>query len=636
MPDDKDRLGELDKRLYAPGETFPERKESFTGILGERSRQRVPPGAPPRALGGIASFVPGRRFFTFRKIVLWGSPLLFFLFIGGALYAAFFRGPTFFRRDVVVSLNAPPTVRSGEDVALKIVIANNTPFPLRDGELTLVFPDGAFVEGEPHTKETRVVGTIDVRGQWRATIQVRLLGVKDTAKSFSARFTYRPGTVASRFENTAETATTLASSPITFSLELPKEAFPKSEAHYVLKYENTAGVVLPETAIRVEYPKDFSVTSTAPAPTQNAEWNLGELKQDARGTITIDGSFSDVQLDQEFRAILGVLAEDEFVPYGEVAGVTRIVKPFLELDPTVNGKLSYPATPGERLSYAVRWRNTGNIGLENIVIRARLLGPYFDMSSISPGDGIFDSRTNEIVWTSREMPQLAIATSNETDVAHFEVNLQSGIPSGSPEAKELTAAMVWSIETTTVPPEFNLTRIRSEVKVETPISSRVELSASGFFTEPSAVFSNSGPIPPRVNETTTYSIHWMLKSFTNPVERVEVSAFLAPGVQFTGKTVVLKGDVPAPNFDDTNGEVTWEIESLPPGVGVASPPAEVVFQVALTPSLLQKNTTPLLVSESRLIAADSFTGVRLESKAPRITTFLPNDVTVGEDGGAVQ
>lgn len=631
MPDEQSRIGELGKRIYTPGESFTERKESFTGILGEKAKQEIPPGAPPRLPGSGASFSPGRRFPVIRKIVLWGGPALFLLLMAGGLYAVFFRGPTFFRRDVVLSISVPQTVRSGEDVDLKIVIANNTPFPLSDGELALGFPEGTLIENESHLKETRPVDTVEINGQWRAVIPVRILGAKDASKSFSASFTYRPGTVASRFENTAQTATTLSSSPVALSLELPKEAFPKSEARYVLKYENTAGVALPETAIRVEYPKDFSVTRLVPAPTQNAEWNLGQLKAGARGTITINGSFPDAQLDQEFRATLGILAEDQFVSYGEVAGVTRIVKPFLELDPTINGKPSYPATPGERLSYAVRWRNIGSVGLENIVVRARLIGSYFDTVSLNTREGVFDSRTNEIAWTSRTVPALAIATPNETDVIHFEVNIKSDVLSISAEEKELTAAVLWSIETSTVPPEFSFTRIRSEARVETPISSRVELAATGFFTEPSQVFSNSGPIPPRVNETTTYSVHWTLKSSTNPVERVEVSAFLAPGVQFTGKTAVLKGDAPAPHFDDITGEIIWKIDALP-----SSATAEVVFQAALTPSLLQKNTAPLLVSESRLLAVDGFTGIRLQAKGSRITTYLPHDSAVGEKGGGVQ
>jgi hypothetical protein len=634
--DEKSRIGELGERLYTPGEAFPERRETFTGILGEKNKQQVPPGIPPRPPARVSSFFSKRRFPDFRTIVLWSGSALFLLLMAGGLYYVFFRGPTFFRRDVALSLSVPQTVRSGEDFELKVLIANNTPFPLKDGELALVFPEGALVEGEPRTKETRAVGALDVKAERRAVVSVRLLGPKDAAKSFSARFTYRPGTVASRFENTAETATTLTSAPIAFSLDLPKEAFPKSEARYVLKYENTAGVALPETAIRVEYPKDFSVTRTAPAPTQSAEWNLGQLKADASGVITIDGVFPDLELDQEFRATLGILADDQFIPYGEVAGVTHIIKPFLELDPTANGKESYPATPGERISYAVRWRNTGSVGLENIVIRARLVGAYFDLSSVSPRDGVFDGRTNEIAWTSRTVPALAIAGPNATDAVHFEVNIKSGILSVLSQEKELSVSVIWTIETTTVPPEFHFKRIASEAKIETPISSRVELNALGFFAEPSSTIANSGPIPPRVNETTTYTIHWTLKTFTNPVERIEVSAFLAPGVEFTGKTAVLKGDVPAPSFDSTTGEVTWNIDKLPFGVGAGTPAVEAAFQVALTPSLLQKNTSPLLVSDSRLIAVDGFTGVRLQAQSPRITTSLPNDPAVGEGGGTVQ
>ncbi|MDP3795496.1 MAG: hypothetical protein Q8R13_06300 [bacterium] len=631
------RLGELQKKLYTPKEDFSERKADFKDILGT-----TPPAEPPSLPPATA---PAREpapvqlpatSHSMRTLLLWGAAGLFVLGVAGGIYATFFRGPVFARRDVLVNLEIAQEVRGGEEVEFIATVKNNTTLALNDVRLTLVFPEGTIRNSERTLTETLPLPAIPEGKEHKETLKVRILGTKDALKNFSARLSYRPGSISSRFENVAETSTTIVSTPFAFSIAAPKEAFPGSAAEYILTYENASGIDFEDTALTVEYPREFIFTEAAPAPTSEARWNLGTLKGNQKGTITLKGAFNETSLEQEFRASLGILVDMEFVPYAEVGAITKIVKPYLTLEPTVNGQQDYPARAGERLVYHANWRNIGPVALQDIVITARLSGVAFDRTSLEPQKGIYDSRTDEITWTSREVPELALALPNSSGTLDFEVTLVRDLQPARPGDRELTVSAAWSIETKSVPKDLHLTSIRQESTLISRISSRLELDAQGYYGEPSAAIANSGPIPPRVNETTTYTIHWKIKNSTNPVENARIRAFLGPGVTFTGKTLLTGSHNDTIRYDSRSGEVSWEIPRIDAGVGTVTESWEAVFQVSITPSIIQRDTVPTLVAASLFEGTDAFTEAKLEARAGEITASLLNDPRVGPQGGKVE
>ncbi|MDZ4295916.1 MAG: hypothetical protein U1A16_00935, partial [Patescibacteria group bacterium] len=211
------RLGELQKKLYTPKEDFSERKADFKDILGT-----TPPAEPPSLPPATA---PAREpapvqlpatSHSMRTLLLWGVAGLFVLGVAGGIYATFFRGPVFARRDVLVSLQIAREVRGGEEVELFATVKNNTTLALNDVRLTLVFPEGTIRNGERTLTETLPLPAIPQGKEHKETLKVRILGTKDALKNFSARLSYRPGSISSRFENVAETSTTIVSTPFAF------------------------------------------------------------------------------------------------------------------------------------------------------------------------------------------------------------------------------------------------------------------------------------------------------------------------------------------------------------------------------------------------------------------------------------
>jgi hypothetical protein len=68
------------------------------------------------------------------------------------------------------------------------------------------------------------------------------------------------------------------------------------------------------------------------------------------------------------------------------------------------------------------------------------------------------------------------------------------------------------------------------------------------------------------------------------------------------------------------------------GKGFSENPAEVSFQVVLTPTLTQVMRSPALLMEASLTGKDEFTGVSVDAKAVSVTTDVKkNDPKITDD-----
>ena len=82
------------------------------------------------------------------------------------------------------------------------------------------------------------------------------------------------------------------------------------------------------------------------------------------------------------------------------------------------------------------------------------------------------------------------------------------------------------------------------------------------------------------------------------------------------------------SFNESTRELIWKPDRVSGGSGFSSPPLEVAFQVGLTPSLSQADSSSELISVAQMTARDVFTGVKfLPLKAGIIKSDVPDDPT---------
>jgi hypothetical protein len=114
-----------------------------------------------------------------------------------------------------------------------------------------------------------------------------------------------------------------------------------------------------------------------------------------------------------------------------------------------------------------------------------------------------------------------------------------------------------------------------------------------------------------------------LKNTSNRVENAEVTAILPPNIRWTGvRTPAAENIV----FDDRLNTITWHVDSLISGAGVAGEPSRSVsFAIGLVPSASQLNEEPDLVRSIRFKGVDTFTGDPIDQSITNVNTRLTED-----------
>jgi hypothetical protein len=142
----------------------------------------------------------------------------------------------------------------------------------------------------------------------------------------------------------------------------------------------------------------------------------------------------------------------------------------------------------------------------------------------------------------------------------------------------------------------------------------VTLSASSLYT--SGSISNSGPIPPRANQATTYTVLWSAQNKGSAVAGGTVSTILPSYVSYTGLT----SGSGTFSYDDKSRTVSWNAGDLAQGANVQG-----AFQVSLIPSTSQKGGAPSLTSTATFSGYDRFAGVQVSATAVPVTTETKGD-----------
>ena len=148
----------------------------------------------------------------------------------------------------------------------------------------------------------------------------------------------------------------------------------------------------------------------------------------------------------------------------------------------------------------------------------------------------------------------------------------------------------------------------------------------------SGAFKNEGPIPPKVEQKTTYTIVWSLSNTANNISKAQVSSTLPPWMRFIslspGSTEIL-------NYDDSTKGIIWNVGMIPAGTGITEADREVSFQVELNPSLSQVGTMPVIINDTTLTGHDDFANVDVIVNKTSLSTRLLNDPSFPPNGERV-
>ena len=568
--------------------------------------------------------------------ILVGS-FLFFLVSAGISGYLFVKGPNeVSARNIDIEISGPVAVPGGEELALQIGIVNRNAVPLEVSDLIVDYPDGtrsaldASIELPRHRES---LGTINPGERKKVTIRSVLFGEEDSEQNINMTLEYQNQGSNAVFFKEKPYNVLLSSAPVALTIDTVTETSSGQEVIFNIKATSNSKDPVKDLLVVAEYPFGFQFTGSDPEPfAGETVWSLGDMQPGESQELVVRGILvgQDTE-DRIFRFDTGI--QDKQSPT-EIAAVFHnaeipitIERPFIKLGLTLAGNSSeqdHVIRRGEEVSGNVTWANTLDTTILDGVIEVKLTGAALDRESIDTNDGFYRSVDDTIVWSSENIRDFASIEPGDSGAVDFSF---AALPV-SPDIRLVDPTM--RIEASVRGRRISEGNVPEAI--ESSVSRNIKIASDLILTSQASYsigpFENSGPVPPRVEKETTYTITWSVANTSNDMTNVRVAGRLPSFVTWNNLVNPVSADVV---YNPSSRELLWDVGDVPTGTGYTSPAKELSFKVSLLPSLSQVGDAPELVTSQQIVGLDLFTNTVLETTRRAVTTKLTNDP--GAPGG---
>ena len=559
--------------------------------------------------------------------------ILFFLIASGIAFYKFYWGSnTISANNIEISIVGPVSVSGGEKISLDIKVDNKNKTDLKAADLRVEYPEGsrAIDDLETELKRTRdSIGDIPQGESAAKRVEVILFGEEKTKKEIKVTVEYRISGSSAIFYKEKIYEVVISDSPVTVEVSGLKEVKADQSLDFSVTVVSNSSSPIRNLLLKAEYPFGFAFidSSEKSLDPNNNLWSIGDLSPGQKKTVKIYGKLHGQDgEDKVLRFTTGIASEkDEKViatPLVTSLAEVSIKKPFIGIQVALDGNTAneFVSKSSKLIRADVAWKNNLTIPVKDVEIQIRFKGDALNKLSVSAERGFYKSIDNTIIFDKTSISSLASIAPGESGNLSFSFGSLSSYSGGSPLMTEPSISMDIvangkRLEGDNVPQEvlYSATKI---VKIETDarLSSRA-LHWSGSFE-------NTGSMPPKAENETTYTVVWTITNTSNEIKDAKVSATLPSYAKWLSKT---DPGIENISFNSINSEVIWDAGDIEAGAGIDSPPREVVFQISFLPSLSQVGQAPIILNESILTGKDGFTSTSVGDTRPSLTTTLKTD-----------
>jgi len=631
-------LDDLKKQLYKKDGELKDRPEPPEEF--EAGHLSAPPQAPP-ASQWTGEVEKGLYLTIKQKRIAWFIGLGFLLAIltfGGWLIWQ--RWYSFDAKGVALNIFGQERVVSGEEINFVVRYKNNANTELKNAALFFSFSSQSIPSEMENVSQQgdltvvkKEIGSILPGQEGQAEFKVRVLGDKDSQQKFFVKMSYRPANFNSNFINETEFQSVIISVPLVLSFILPERIVSGQTINFSLRYLNTSDVTFSDAKIKIEYPDGFVFENALPWPSEEKNvWNFSEISNHEEGKIVLKGVISGNEGENKaFRAQIGSEKDGKFIVYAQALSSPQVSLSPLFIEQTVGEAENNQVDLGQNLTYKIKYKNTTDVAIGPVVITAKIDSQAVDLGTVIVSKGFFSSSEGIITWNASSLPSLESLPAKAEGEINFMLRVKDKLSINSFSDKNFTIITRVKIDSPNIPLELAGTQLAGQNELSLKVNSRMVLEMKGFYSD--KIMPNSGPLPPRVGQKTTYTIYWQVLNISNDLSVATVEAFLPSYVQWQGKTYPKDENI---KYDSSTGRITWQIGRLSSATGLLSPVKLVAFQVGFVPSLGQVGEITTIVKEARAFGIDDFTGVNLSALADDLKTDMPDDATVGFEKGKVQ
>ncbi|MHB1163331.1 MAG: COG1361 family protein [Minisyncoccota bacterium] len=611
---EKDEVGSLERAraaLYSPA--TPKRARVSFSDADER--------ALPHAWEKEKPVVhQGARHVRLASIFFGAAALFFLVSLAGAAYFFYYGSNSVSVAKISLDIQGPTTIAGGDTVPFSLIITNKNPVAIENATIEIDFPDGTRSATDVTRSYPRYIenlGTLESGATVTRSIKAVVFGAAGQTLSLPVSFSYGTGSSNAVFEKKSTYALTISSTPLSVSVDALTETVSGDPITFTLTVRSNAAVPLDNVVLTTTSPFGFSVKSSS-LPLSNSTFAIGTLAPGATKQVTLTGTLTGQDSEQRvFHFTVGTSKSKQdltpTVSYMTQDATVLITAPFITTTLSLNGDSSpnVVMSPGSLQNVSLSYTNTLPTTVTNATVSVSVAGSAIDYNSIKTTNGFYNSANHTIVFSSDTDPALASLAPGASGIGSFTFSTLS-TPTVAPVVTFSIAVSGMRVGQSNVPEQVT----SSETKVA-KVATTVLLSSRASVSGP---LPSSGPIPPRANQPTTYSIIWNTQNKGSAVAGGTVTATLPSYVSYTSKT----SGSGAFSYDSGSRTVTWSTGDLAQGAS-----AQGAFQVSLTPSTSQKGSMVSLTGAPAFSGYDRFAGV------PVTTTALPATTETAGDPGYV-
>lgn len=628
MNEERNKLDKLDEKLYSrtkyrePSDKRSPVREVETPSVGENWQT---PGLEEMLKHEIAGAKPHP---FVKKIFIFA--LFFFVVAVGIAGFVFFGKNTFISsKNVDISILGPAMISAGEVLDLGVSISNTNNANLEFAELTVQHPSGSrnpenTVEALTYSREN--LGVIKAGGEIVRNLSTVLLGSPGETKEIKFSVEYKVEGSNATFHKDKIFEITIGETPITLTIKSPKAVTSGEEFTTTVTVNMRSGEIMKNAVLKAEYPYGYNVVGATPATSaDNNLWSFGDLLPGSEKTITIRGRIvGEDQEERTFRFYVGV-ADGGGTNYNPRVIVTStfntvaIERQPIGIEVSFNGEntTTYVAPAARPIALTIRYTNNLPDKILNPRMDITISGAALDKSSVDVGhNSSFNPETSKVSLQLRNSLGQSELGPGERGVVSLRLSSLSGtaLPAGARDIR-----LDFAISGIPLAGIGQQTLVINETRT-IRISSQVNFVSKTLYSLGS--FANSGPIPPKVGEETTYTATFSVGNTQGDIINAKVMANLGPAVKWLGASSFASEDI---SYDEASNTVTWDMDKLVSDTGFSSATREISFQIALTPTLIQAGTAPNLVTGIVFTGRDSATGNSVMVTHSPLTTRLTND-----------
>lgn len=518
------------------------------------------------------------------------------------LYTVIFSKNSVSADRIEVSSILSPKIESGSSNSIRLNISNTNKVPIFNVGVKYTWSKGLDDEA---VISNFSVGDILAGQTLSVEDVVTLTGNKGDKWIGQGQLTYQIEGSSVVFTKSLVIETEIGEPPVTVSFDVKREIVEQTDEAVVIKIRNTSQAKTDPFKININLSPDLvfgeqKITSEVVRTGVFVVPSLGvgddyDIKFSIIANSSINDNFITIKLLTSDNSEKVVLTKSESIKVQPVPFRLNIGEESFSSDNLISF--------GEELFLIVNYENKSQVDIKNAEIKVTLSKDAFESRLVRPDSGIYDLSKGEILYNGSTNGELQNIKSGSKGQVRFTVPI---VKSASGQPRLLVTVKATGDKNTVKDFSVNTSR-------EFVVQGNISIKANTTYKN--GTFENSGPVPPKVDTETTYTINLGVSSVNNS-EKAKVYFNLPAYVEWQNKYSYGSNY----SFDSKSRTVTLNIGNLTKGSSTLSS-----FVIKLKPSITHLGKELPLTSTIVVEAQELGSNAKIRQTISPVTTNVASE-----------